>query len=78
LYFLEDGKWRYVPHGTVFDSEDKFAVEAQDVLWKFDLPGSEREKVLRELNDYNLNAFSLFGSPESLMESLFVREQLRL
>jgi hypothetical protein len=76
--FFEDKKWRYVPHGTVFDSEDKFAVEVQDLLWKFDLPGSERKKVLKELNDYNLNAFSLFGSPESLMESLFVREQLRL
>jgi hypothetical protein len=73
-----DKKWLFVPHGNVFDFEDKYPIEVQDVLWKFDLPGSERENVLRELNDYNLNAFTLFGSQESLMESLFIREQLRL
>jgi hypothetical protein len=35
---------------------------------------SEREKVLRVLNDYNLNAFSLFGSQESLLETMWLRE----
>jgi hypothetical protein len=73
-----DKTWCFVPHGKVFDYEDPFPIEAQDLLWKFDLPGSEREKVFRELNDYNLNAFTLFGSEESLMESLFIREQLNL
>jgi hypothetical protein len=75
---LNQSRWRFAAHGDVFDHTDKDSVEVQDVLWKFDLPGSERENVFRELNDYNLNAFTLFGSQESLMESLFIREQLDL
>jgi len=31
-------------------------------------------KVLKILDSYNLNAFSLFGSEESLMETLAARE----
>jgi hypothetical protein len=47
----------------------------QDVLWKFNIPSTERLKVLRLLNDdYNINAFSLFGSEESLMETMALRE----
>jgi hypothetical protein len=45
-------------------------------LWKFDLPSSEREKILGVLNDYNLNAFSLFGSEESLLETMWLREHV--
>jgi len=43
-------------------------------LWKFILPWTEREKVLRALNDFNLNAFSLFQSEEALMETMAVSE----
>jgi hypothetical protein len=46
----------------------------QDFLWKFNLPSAERVKVLRLLNDYNLNAFSLFDSEESLLETMWFRE----
>jgi len=45
-----------------------------DPLWKFSLPSIEREKVFRDLGDYNLNAFSLFGTQESLLETLWYRE----
>jgi hypothetical protein len=40
------------------------------------LPGTERTKILKELSEYNLTAFSLFGSEESLMETLFNKEYL--
>ena len=30
-------------------------------------------KVLRHLNDYNLNALSLFGTEESLLETLAIK-----
>jgi hypothetical protein len=40
------------------------------------LKGTERAAILRELSDYNLNAFSLLGSQESLMETISVREEL--
>lgn len=58
--------------------EDAFAAtkEDQDRLWKFNIPASEREKVLKRLEQYNINAFSLFGSEESLMEALTFRELL--
>jgi hypothetical protein len=31
-------------------------------------------KVLRELDEYNVNSFSLFGSEESLMDTLATQE----
>lgn len=42
----------------------------QDELVKYILPTSERGKVLRNLEQMNVTAFSLFGSEESLMETL--------
>ncbi|MDD5319411.1 MAG: FRG domain-containing protein [Methylococcales bacterium] len=56
----------YAKHESVFSETN----DEQDALWKFNLPASEREKVLRHLNRYNLNAFSLFGSEESLCETV--------
>jgi hypothetical protein len=44
------------------------------VLWRFVIPSTERAKVLRRLDRLNLNAYSLFGSEESLMETLAFRE----
>jgi FRG domain-containing protein len=63
-------RWRFEPHGAVFDLRHP----GQDLLWKFNLPATERQKVLSELSLYNLNAYSLFGSEESLMETLAARE----
>jgi len=67
-------QWRFDSHQHVFDHpEDR---PDQDYLWRFDIPSAERLKVLRLLNDYNLNAFSLFGSEESLLETMWLREQV--
>ena len=63
------GLIRFVLHEAVF----KHAKRRQDFLWKFTLPSSEREKVLKLLDSQNLNAFSLFNSEESLMETLSFR-----
>ena len=46
----------------------------QDVLWKFTIPACEKLKVLELLDEYNLNAYSLFGSEESLMETMALKE----
>jgi hypothetical protein len=59
----------YACHEDVFANGD----DEQDVLWKFNIPAAERLKVLRMLDRYNLNAFSLFGSEESLMETVALR-----
>jgi FRG domain len=59
----------YTSHETVFQK----AIEGQDVLCKFVLPGSERANVLEYCHRFNLNSYSLFGSEESLMEALKLR-----
>jgi hypothetical protein len=56
----------YKNHETVFAESD----DDQDLLWKVTLPASERIRALSHLNRFNLNAFSLFGSEESLCETL--------
>ncbi len=45
----------------------------QQYKWKFDIPYTERKEVLKFLDSVNINAFSLFGSLESLMEATAVR-----
>ena len=35
---------------------------------------AERVKVLQELNEYNVNSFSLFGSEKSLMDTLATQQ----
>ncbi|MGJ5135704.1 FRG domain-containing protein [Bradyrhizobium oligotrophicum] len=48
----------------------------QDILFKSIIPRSERDEVLTELASYNLNAYTLFGSEDSLMDSLAMRAVL--
>jgi hypothetical protein len=57
---------------SAFDPKAEFQ---QDIVYKFTIPGHERNAVLNELSEYNLNAFTLFGSDESLMQSLSQREE---
>lgn len=47
---------------------------SQDFLFKYDIPSSERIEVLRRLDEYNLNAFSLFDTEETLLETMWFRE----
>lgn len=60
----------YANHEDVFARDNKY----QDLLWKFNIPATERMKVMKLLDSYNLNAFSLFGSEESLMETIALKE----
>jgi hypothetical protein len=69
LDFQSDRGWNFAPHEKVFARND----EKQDALLKFNVPSTERVKVLRRLDSYNLNAFSLFDSTETLMETMAVR-----
>ena len=41
---------------------------------EFNLPSTERTKVLQLLNGYNLNAFSLLDSVETLLETIWLQE----
>lgn len=68
----QGGLWQYDSHETVFRQPRG----SQEVLWRFDLPSDERIHVLRRLNEFNLNAYSLFDSEETLFESLWNNEYL--
>ena len=48
--------------------------ENQNIMVKYNIPGSERKKVLKKLDLMNITAYSLFGSEPSLMETLALRE----
>lgn len=63
--------WYFHGHGPVFWNRGR-----QDYLWKFDLPSTERIPILKSLDEYNLNAFSLFDSQETLLETVWLREQI--
>ncbi len=63
------GVWRLRPHEEAFSQD---VVASQD-LFKFNIPSTERKKVLKFLDEFNLNAYALFGSEESLMNMLAVR-----
>jgi FRG domain-containing protein len=62
--------WVYASHHDVFE----FGERDQDLLWKFSLPASERLKVLRRLDESNLNAYSLFPTEDALLETVALRE----
>jgi hypothetical protein len=69
---FENKRWEFTPHQRVLDVGN----QQQDVLYKIKIPGSERLKVLTYLDKLNLNAYSLFNSEESLMETLAFREMV--
>ncbi len=57
---------RYTTHQSVVSRND----QQQDLLWKFIIPVSERRSFLARLNKMNINSFSLFGSEDSLVETI--------
>jgi hypothetical protein len=59
----------FCPHGDVF----RTAFGTQDVLMKITLPADQRRHVLRDLNDYNINHFTLFQSEDSLVKALAMK-----
>ncbi len=65
-----DTEWRYAKHEEAIAEGG----DSQDLLWKFTIPSHERIQVLKLLDEHNINSFSLFGSEESLMETIKLRE----
>jgi hypothetical protein len=67
-----DQSWQFRQHDEVFNTRRI----GQDFLWKFNLPSTERRKILEVLNGYNLNGFSLFDSVESLIETIWLQQAI--
>lgn len=63
-------RWRFASHERIFELPE----QGQDLLYKTTVPSRERKNVLKSLDRYNLNDFSLFGSEEALMNTLAFRE----
>jgi FRG domain len=66
--------WRFYPHDPALEFSGSRG--RQDYVWKFDLPSAQRIAILESLDQYNLNAFSLFDSQETLLETMWLREQV--
>ncbi|CAG9185981.1 FRG domain-containing protein [Cupriavidus pampae] len=67
-----DGRHEISEHTDAFAHRDS----TQDVLVKFTLPRSEWRKALGYLDLHNMNAHTLYGSVDRLMEAVAVREML--
>ncbi len=68
---FRDGEWHYSRH------EDALTVvgdRPQDILWKLEMPVQLRETMLSRLDVFNLNAYSLFQTEDTLMEMMARRE----
>ena len=68
--FDQDHNPIYSKHESVFKKSD----EQQDRLWKFNIPANERTTALKSLNTMNINSFSLFGTEDSLVETISTNE----
>jgi hypothetical protein len=66
-FTMSDRTWRFCPQG------EAVTLAGAERLTKFNLPSSERTKVLGLFEEMNLTGFSLFGTEEALMETLAVR-----
>ncbi len=66
-----EGRYVYASHETAVLSDN---YSGQVPMTKYVLPVSERARVLKVLYRMNVTAFSLFGSEESLMETLAYQE----
>ena len=65
------GRYVYASHEAAVLSDN---YSGQVPMTKYVLPVSERARVLKVLQRMNVTAFSLFGSEESLMETLAYQE----
>lgn len=72
---IKNGIPYYTNHADVFLKTTKGKGEEwQDLLWRIIIPADMRKTFLKHLDYYNINAHSLFGSEESLMETVALRE----
>jgi hypothetical protein len=62
----------FCSHHEIFDNPHPY--HKQDILIKITLPTTERIAALRDLDDHNINHFTLFQTEDSLVKALSIRE----
>ncbi len=60
----------YASHEVIFSDGEK----EQDLIWKLVIPKEQRLVFMDKLDSMNINAYSLYGSEESLMSTIALRE----
>lgn len=60
----------FCSHHDVFNKND----DDQDILIKIIIPRGDRRLALRELNDYNINHFTLFQNEDSLIKAISMKD----
>lgn len=60
----------FCSHHDVFDNPEN----DQDILIKITIPTIDRKLALKELNDYNINHFTLFQSEDALIKALSMKD----
>lgn len=66
----EDQEHTFCSHHEVFNNTEN----NQDILIKITIPAENRKQALKELNDYNINHFTLFQNEDALIKTLSMRE----
>jgi hypothetical protein len=69
---LKEGIY-YCFHEKVFTGNRRHKFP-QDVLWKFILPSSEREKVMKRLESKHITTATLFASEDFVEESKYLQD----
>lgn len=64
----------YHTQDHTLQSHEDYRNDNPKQLYKITLPKSEKYKILSKLDQFNLNLHSLYGSEESLMSTLALRE----
>lgn len=62
----------FCSHHDIFDNSNK--PSSQDILIKITLPTSEKKTALKDLDDYNINHFTLFQSEDSLVQKFGIED----
>ena len=70
---FEGSAWHFAPHQEGLGISGRSATPNYKIR-KFNIRATERIKALKLLDLHNVNAFSLFDSEDSLMETLAVRK----
>jgi len=69
---LDERGLTYTGHDEVFNLNN----ETQDLLWKIIVPRTVAASALKDLDSMNVNALSLMGSEDALIQTLAVREYI--
>lgn len=70
LCFGQDNQKNTVYTGYDWLIQNKNMQASQGIIYKFLIPSSEREKVMKKLISYNITGYSLFQTTEALFSSI--------